>query len=78
MGSGPSLFQLYDSRASAYLKIGNIGAALLDAKSVIELAPEQWQGYYRAAQGFLRSIKLDKAKYICDGDGGDHGRAVYA
>ncbi|KAG5219654.1 f-box domain protein [Salix suchowensis] len=44
MGSGPSLFQLYDSRASAYLKIGNIGAALLDAKSVIELAPEQWQG----------------------------------
>ncbi|KAL4258246.1 F-box domain-containing protein [Pleurotus pulmonarius] len=64
MGSGPSLFQLYDSRASAYLKIGNIGAALLDAKSVIELAPEQWQGYYRAAQGFLRSIKLDKAKYM--------------
>ncbi|KAF7422418.1 hypothetical protein PC9H_010574 [Pleurotus ostreatus] len=66
MGSGPSLFQLYDSRASAYLKIGNIGAALLDAKSVIELAPEQWQGYYRAAQGFLRSKKLDKAKYMLD------------
>ncbi|KDQ25602.1 hypothetical protein PLEOSDRAFT_32134 [Pleurotus ostreatus PC15] len=57
---------LYDSRASAYLKIGNIGAALLDAKSVIELAPEQWQGYYRAAQGFLRSKKLDKAKYMLD------------
>lgn len=41
--------------------MGNPKAALQDSKKVIDLAPERWQGYARAARLFLKGRKPDAA-----------------
>lgn len=44
---------MFDTRAAVYAKLGETKKALKDAKKTIEVAPDQWQGYSRAAQLFL-------------------------
>ena len=41
------------------MKLGKTKAALLDAKKTIDLAPERWQGYARAARLFFVMRKYD-------------------
>jgi len=50
---------VYDSRAAVYEKLGRPRDALRDAKKVIDLAPDRWQGYARSARLFLKSGKYD-------------------
>ncbi|KAG6915151.1 hypothetical protein DXG01_013046 [Tephrocybe rancida] len=57
---------IYDSRAAVYEKIGKPKEALRDSKSVIKLAPDQWQGYARAARLFLLASKFDAALTMAD------------
>ncbi|KAF5382745.1 hypothetical protein D9615_002900 [Tricholomella constricta] len=52
---------IYDSRAAVYEKLGMPKEALRDAKAVITLAQDQWQGYARAARLFLLARKFDAA-----------------
>ncbi|KAI0056085.1 hypothetical protein BV25DRAFT_1832541 [Artomyces pyxidatus] len=59
-------YNVYDSRAAVYLKLGNTKAALYDAKKVIDIAPEQWQGYARAARAFLLLDKCASAMKMAD------------
>ena len=47
-------------------KLGDLKAALEDARKVIDLAPHQWQGYARCARLFLRMKKLDRAAKMVD------------
>ncbi|CAL1695074.1 unnamed protein product [Somion occarium] len=53
---------VYDSRAAVHEKLGNTKEALLDSKKVIDLSPQRWQGYFRAARLFLNLRKFDRAK----------------
>jgi F-box/TPR repeat protein Pof3 len=46
--------------------LGNTKDALLDAKRVIEYAPQQWQGYYRLARLFLAIGKYQNAVKMVD------------
>ncbi|KAF9485819.1 hypothetical protein BDN70DRAFT_927175 [Pholiota conissans] len=46
-------YTMLDTRAAVYAKLGETKKALQDAKRTIEVAPDQWQGYSRAAQLFL-------------------------
>ncbi|KAF8170953.1 hypothetical protein BJ912DRAFT_131807 [Pholiota molesta] len=46
-------YLMLDTRAAVYAKLGETKKALKDAKKTIEVAPDQWQGYSRAAQLFL-------------------------
>ncbi|KAL0945438.1 hypothetical protein HGRIS_000928 [Hohenbuehelia grisea] len=64
---------MYDSRSSAYAKLGRTALALADAKRAIDAAPQRWQGYARAARVFLQSgraaqagIMARMAKERCD------------
>lgn len=50
---------MLDTRAATYTKLGQTKEALKDAKKTIEVAPERWQGYARAAQLFLDLKKID-------------------
>ncbi|KIJ67887.1 hypothetical protein HYDPIDRAFT_25350 [Hydnomerulius pinastri MD-312] len=59
-------FTVYDSRAAVHEKLGNIKAALLDSKRVIELAPERWQGYARSARLFSTAKKYGSAIKMAD------------
>ncbi|EIW82812.1 hypothetical protein CONPUDRAFT_53327 [Coniophora puteana RWD-64-598 SS2] len=54
-------YNIYDSRAAAFEKLGDIKAALLNAKKVIDLAPERWQGYARSARLFHDLKKIPHA-----------------
>lgn len=63
---GGTASQLFDSRAAAYEKLGDLKAALEDARKVIELAPHQWQGYARCARLFLRMKKPERAAKMVD------------
>ena len=47
-------------------KLGDLKAALEDARKVIELAPHQWQGYARCARLFLRMKKPERAAKMAD------------
>ncbi|KAF8158087.1 hypothetical protein B0H34DRAFT_707467 [Crassisporium funariophilum] len=58
-GSGANRFAILDSRAAAYMKLGMFKKALADAKNTIDVAPERWQGYARAARVFHQLNKLD-------------------
>ncbi|KAH9167600.1 hypothetical protein EDB89DRAFT_2245624 [Lactarius sanguifluus] len=40
----------YDTRADAYEKLNCFNYALRDAKKTIDIAPRQWQGYFRSAR----------------------------
>ncbi|VDC00670.1 unnamed protein product [Peniophora sp. CBMAI 1063] len=55
------VYQILDSRAAAYEKLGRIADALQDAKKVIGVAPQQWHGYFRAARLFQQLEKYEHA-----------------
>ena len=59
---GQNLYQILDTRAAAYTKLGQYRDALKDAKKTIDTAPERWQGYARAAHVFLQLNKVDSAQ----------------
>ncbi|KAF8895464.1 hypothetical protein BD779DRAFT_1668736 [Infundibulicybe gibba] len=50
---------VYDSRAAVYERTGRHKEALRDAKKVIDIAPERWQGYYRSARLFRNLNRYD-------------------
>lgn len=50
---------ILDTRAATYSRLGRAKEALKDAKKTIEVAPERWQGYGRAAQLFFDVKKVD-------------------
>ena len=50
---------MLDSRAAVLMKLGKTKAALQDAKRTIDLVPERWQGYARAARLFLVTQRYD-------------------
>ena len=54
-------YVIYDSRASAYEKLGRPKDALRDSKKVIDLVPDRWQGYARSARVFLLLRRYDTA-----------------
>ncbi|KAI8990474.1 hypothetical protein BD414DRAFT_577234 [Trametes punicea] len=57
---------IYDSRAAAYQKLGKLKEALQDAKCVIDLQPDRWQGYARSARLFLQARKYDAASRMAE------------
>ena len=63
---GGSASQLFDSRAAVHDKLGDLKAALEDARKVIDFAPHQWQGYARCARLFLRMKKPERAAKMAD------------
>lgn len=63
---GGTACQLFDSRAAVHEKLGDLKAALEDARKVIDLAPHQWQGYARCARLFLRMKKPERAVKLVD------------
>lgn len=63
---GGSASQLFDSRAAVHDKLGDLKAALEDARKVIDVAPHQWQGYARCARLFLRMKKPGRAAKMVD------------
>jgi len=63
---GGAASQLFDSRAAVHEKLGDLKAALEDARRVIDLAPHQWQGYARCARLFLRLKKPERAGRMVD------------
>ena len=63
---GGTASQLFDSRAAVHEKLGNLKAALEDARKVIDLVPHQWQGYARCARLFLRMKKPERATKMAD------------
>ncbi|KAF4617322.1 hypothetical protein D9613_006132 [Agrocybe pediades] len=52
-------YLIYDTRAAVYSKLGQTKEAIKDAKKTIEVAPDRWQGYARAARLFLQIKKTD-------------------
>ena len=63
---GGTVSQLFDSRAAVHDKLGDVKAALDDARKVIDVAPHQWQGYARCARLFLRMKKPERAVKMVD------------
>ncbi|KAI0673343.1 hypothetical protein C8Q78DRAFT_1067697 [Trametes maxima] len=57
---------IYDSRAAAYQKLGKLKNALRDAKAVIDLQPDRWQGYARSSRLFLQARKYDAASRMVE------------
>ncbi|PPQ69111.1 hypothetical protein CVT25_004608 [Psilocybe cyanescens] len=56
---GQNKYLILDSRSAVYMKLGDTKEALKDAKKTIEVAPDRWQGYARAARAFFDAKKLD-------------------
>jgi F-box/TPR repeat protein Pof3 len=56
---------LYDTRASVYEALSCSNYALRDALKTIELAPTQWQGYYRSARLLASQGQRDAALKMC-------------
>uniref|UniRef100_D8PXC1 Chromatin modification-related protein EAF3 n=1 Tax=Schizophyllum commune (strain H4-8 / FGSC 9210) TaxID=578458 RepID=D8PXC1_SCHCM len=63
---GQAEHSLYDARAATYEQLGDFKLGLLDAKKVIGLASEKWQGYARAARIFHRASRFDEAAKMAD------------
>ncbi|KAG1802697.1 uncharacterized protein HD556DRAFT_707046 [Suillus plorans] len=63
---GCDSFIVYDSRAALHEKLGNNKAALLDAKKVVDTAPDRWQGYARSARLFHALNKDEVAIKMID------------
>ncbi|KAG2150467.1 hypothetical protein DEU56DRAFT_780159 [Suillus clintonianus] len=63
---GCDSFTVYDSRAAVHEKLGNNKAALLDAKKVVDTAPDRWQGYARSARLFHALTKNEAALKMAD------------
>ena len=59
---GQNLYQLLDTRAAVHEKLGQYKDALKDAKKTIDIAPERWQGYARAARVFLQLNRVESAQ----------------
>jgi len=57
---------VYDSRAAVHEKLGNNKAALIDAKKVVDIAPDRWQGYARSARLFHALHKYEAAVKMVD------------
>ncbi|KAH9166076.1 hypothetical protein EDB89DRAFT_252285 [Lactarius sanguifluus] len=58
-------YVLYDSRAFAYEKQNRLKDALRDAEKTIDIAPEQWHGYFRSARLFAALGQSDDALQMC-------------
>jgi hypothetical protein len=56
---GGDNYLILDSRAAVLTKLGRTKEALQDAKRTIDLAPEGWQGYARAARLFFITRRYD-------------------
>ncbi|KAH8998508.1 hypothetical protein EDB92DRAFT_1177704 [Lactarius akahatsu] len=56
---------LYDSRASAYERQNRLKDALRDAKKTIDIAPNQWHGYFRSARLFAALGQTSAALRMC-------------
>ncbi|KAG1737623.1 hypothetical protein EDB19DRAFT_2025597 [Suillus lakei] len=63
---GCDSFTVYDSRAAVHEKLGNNKVALLDAKKVVDTAPDRWQGYARSARLFHALNKNEAALKMVD------------
>ncbi|KAJ2929772.1 hypothetical protein H1R20_g7329, partial [Candolleomyces eurysporus] len=61
---GQGEYLIYDSRSAVLEKLGRRKEAIADARKTIEVAPEQWQGYARAARLFLLVQKFDAATKV--------------
>lgn len=57
---------VYDSRAAVHEKLGNNKAALIDAKKVVDITPDRWQGYARSARLFHALHKEEAALKMVD------------
>ncbi|KAI9433321.1 hypothetical protein H4582DRAFT_2082480 [Lactarius indigo] len=55
----------YDTRADAYEKLNCFNYALRDAKKIIDIAPRQWQGYFRSARLLAALGQFEAALPIC-------------
>jgi F-box/TPR repeat protein Pof3 len=62
----PDQYILYDSRSAVYDRLGRPKDALRDAKQVITLAPDRWQGYSRSARVFVKAHRHDSALAMVD------------
>jgi len=58
---GQHKFILFDTRAAVHAKLGQNREALKDAKKTIDLAPDRFHGYARAARAFLACNNADAA-----------------
>ncbi|KIM40866.1 hypothetical protein M413DRAFT_27991 [Hebeloma cylindrosporum] len=56
---GDNNYLILDSRAAVLMKLGKTKEALHDARRTIELAPDRWQGYARAARLFHVTRRYD-------------------
>ncbi|KAI0315800.1 hypothetical protein OF83DRAFT_1061466 [Amylostereum chailletii] len=63
---GDATYIIYDSRAAVYEKQGRMKEALQDSKKVIDIAPKQWHGYYRATKLFFQANKLQSAMKMAE------------
>jgi len=61
---GQNLYQILDTRAAVHAKLGQYKEALKDAKKTIDLAPERWQGYARAARVFFQLNRVEPAQVM--------------
>ncbi|KAF8333637.1 uncharacterized protein EI90DRAFT_3052625 [Cantharellus anzutake] len=57
---------VYDTRAATLQKLGRVSDALKDAKMVIDLCPDSYKGYYRAATLFKLLGRVEAAKKMID------------
>lgn len=55
---------LLDCRAATYEKLGDLSAALSDAKNIIKLAPKQSRGYLRAGKIFTMQGQTQRSRKI--------------
>ncbi|KDQ62446.1 hypothetical protein JAAARDRAFT_149341 [Jaapia argillacea MUCL 33604] len=64
--AGAKGLTVYDSRAAVLEKLGQTKDALKDSKTVIDIAPTQWQGYARSSRLFLKLGKHNAASTMAD------------
>ncbi|KAH8997044.1 hypothetical protein EDB86DRAFT_3076973 [Lactarius hatsudake] len=55
----------YDTRADVYEKLNCFNYALCDAKKTIDIAPRQWQGYFRSARLLAALGQSEAALQMC-------------
>ncbi|KAJ2990256.1 hypothetical protein NUW54_g8524 [Trametes sanguinea] len=64
--TGGDAASIREYRAAAYQKVGKLKDALRDAKTVIDLRPDRWQGYARSARLFHQGHKYDAASRMVE------------
>ncbi|KAH9057752.1 hypothetical protein EDB87DRAFT_1629378 [Lactarius vividus] len=55
----------YDTRADAYENMNCFNFALRDAKKIIDIAPRQWEGYFRSARLLAALGQSEAALQMC-------------